>query len=116
MPSGKNSRLLIAAGAVVAVAVAVVLVVVLTGGGKKVPAVGAIVEGPAGAVDVQTLFRAIPQHRTTLGSPDAPVTLTVYVDLQCLTCQKFAIQVLPQLAPNFVHRGQGKVELRPWAR
>ena len=118
MPSGKKTspRVLLAAGGVVlAVAVAVVLALVLTGGGKKVPAVGAIVEGPPGAVDVDTLFRAIPQRGITLGSADAPVTMTMYADLQCVKCQKFAVEVLPRVIRSFVRSGKVKVELRPWA-
>lgn len=68
-----------------------------------------------GASDVQTLFKGIPQHGLTLGSPSAPVTLTEYIDLQCPFCREFETQVIPDFVPRFVRTGKVKIVMRPLA-
>src|SRR5690349_11279977 len=70
-----------AAGAIVAAAaVAVVLGITLGKGSAasstNAPAVGSLANALPGAVSVNSLFKGIPQHGTTLGRSSAPVTLT----------------------------------------
>jgi protein-disulfide isomerase len=115
-----SPRVLAGAGAVVLVVViAIVLGVVLTSHSSstasKSAAVGSLTNGLTGAADVNALFKGIRQTPTTLGRPDAPVTMTEYVDLQCPACQSFATTVFPKVVTRFVRTGKLKVIMRPWA-
>ncbi len=99
--------LLMAGGVVVAVAVAIVLAVTLSGGSS-----GSAVTKLPGAGDVQLMFKGIPQSGNTLGSPNAPVTMVEYVDLQCPYCREFETVVLPNLLTNYVRTGKLRIEQR----
>lgn len=115
-----SPRVLLAGVAVVAAAsVAIVLAVVLSGGSSpkatSAPAVGSLVNALAGAAEVVTLFKGIPQHGTTLGTPSAPVTMIEYVDAQCPYCRTFETQVLPDVVRRYVRTGKLKIVLRMWA-
>src|SRR6185437_1323708 len=50
-----------------------------------------------------------------LGSPQAPVTMIVYVDLQCPFCAQFEIGAMPTLVARYVRADKLRVELRPIA-
>src|SRR3954454_24922451 len=105
-------------GGVAAVLIlAIVLGVVLTRGGSNsslegLPAVGSCTSGLPGCSDVATLFKGIPQNGTVLGSPQAPVTMVEYIDLQCPFCQEFETQVFPNILKRYVRTGKVKVEAR----
>jgi protein-disulfide isomerase len=121
-PSRRASPRVLLAGAAVmaAAAVAIVLAVVLSGGGSSnvvnnAPSVGTLADALPGAVDVNTLFKGITQHGTTLGAPTAPVTMTEYVDAQCPFCRTFETDVLPDLVRRYVRSGRLKIVLRMWA-
>lgn len=45
-----------------------------------------------------------------LGSPDAPVVISMYEDFLCPACQQWTAQVKPQLLENFVKTGQVRFE------
>ena len=51
----------------------------------------------------------IPASGRTLGNPDAPVTIEVWVDYQCAACRQFVQEILPQLIEKYVRPGKAKV-------
>jgi protein-disulfide isomerase len=115
--------LAIGGGVALAVIIAVVLGVVLTGGKKtSTPPGGFPNTGSAhwagalqGASYVAKLFKGIPQSGLVLGNPNAPATLTEYIDLQCPVCQLFESQQLPTLVPKYVRTGQLNIKMQPWS-
>jgi protein-disulfide isomerase len=58
------------------------------------------------------LFAGIPQHGAALGSPDAPVTLVEYADLQCPYCAEWARRTLPRLVSRYVRTGRLRIVFR----
>jgi protein-disulfide isomerase len=68
----------------------------------------------SGATEVRTLFKGIPEHGLTLGSPFAPATLTEFIDLQCPVCQDFETTMLPTLIQKYVRTGKLKITMQPW--
>jgi len=57
-------------------------------------------------------FTGVHQHAAALGSPTAPYTLVVFVDMQCPYSAQFSRQVLPAVIDRFVKSGQLRLELR----
>jgi protein-disulfide isomerase len=106
-----------AAVAVGLIILAVVLGFVLTGGNSSsnTPARGSLTNALPGAAEAQQLFKGIPQSGNVLGSPNAPVTMVEYIDLQCPFCQQFETQAMPKVIPRFVRNGKVKIEARPIA-
>jgi protein-disulfide isomerase len=113
-----SPKVLIGVGVAAALVVlAIVLALVLTGGGSsseatETPETGSLTNSLPGADDVQQSLSGIPQDGSVLGSPDAPVTLVEYVDLQCPFCQQFETSVMPTLITRYVHDGKLKVDTR----
>jgi protein-disulfide isomerase len=58
------------------------------------------------------LLRGVPQNGTTLGSPDAPVTLVEYADLQCPYSAQWARNAFPELVRDYVRTGQVRMVFR----
>jgi protein-disulfide isomerase len=113
-----SPKILIGAAAVVAlIVVAIVLGFLLTGGKSSggTPARGSLTNALPGAAEAQRLYQGIPQHGNVLGSPNAPVTLVQYIDLQCPFCQQFETQAMPKLLSRYVRTGKVKIESRPIA-
>jgi protein-disulfide isomerase len=54
----------------------------------------------------------IPQSGISLGSPDAPVTLVEFADLQCPFCAEYERNVFPELLDRYVKTGKVRLELR----
>jgi protein-disulfide isomerase len=54
----------------------------------------------------RNLLAGIPQHGTLLGSPNAPVRVIEYADLQCPYCGEFATAALPSLITRYVRTGE----------
>lgn len=65
-----------------------------------------------GATDSAAVFSGIPQRRAVLGSPQAPVTLVEYADLQCPYCGEFSRNALPSLVAEYVRTGKVKLVFR----
>jgi len=84
--------------------VAVFALVALAGPGKSEPA-------RSGAAP-DSLLGGIPQSGITLGSPDAPVTLVEFADLQCPFCAQYERDVLPDIVRRYVRTGKLRLELR----
>jgi protein-disulfide isomerase len=121
-PRQASPRALAIGGGVVAVVViAIVLAVVLGGSSKKTPpsnfpAVGSAtwVGALQGSTDVRSLFKGIPQQGLILGNPNAPATLTEFIDLQCPVCQAFETQQLPNIVKKYVRTGKLNIRMEPW--
>jgi protein-disulfide isomerase len=58
------------------------------------------------------LFDGIQERNGVLGNPDAPLTVTEFVDLQCPVCAAASAQTLPTLVNNYVRTGKVKLEAR----
>ncbi len=95
-------RLLAAAG--LAVVVVAVAAAVSSSGGE--PA------APPEPAQASTLFDGIEERDGVLGDPDAPLTVTEYVDLQCPVCATASKETLPALIEDYVRTGKVKLEVR----
>jgi protein-disulfide isomerase len=97
----------LAAVAGVAAVAVVIAVAVSASGGSDQPS------GPAtGGAQAAALFDGIPEHDGVLGDPNAPVTLTEYVDLQCPVCAAASKQTLPTIVNDYVRTGKVKLDAR----
>ena len=65
-----------------------------------------------GGNEAQRLFGGLPQEGAALGDPDAPVTLSIFNDLQCIECAEYQLAVVPPLVEDLVRPGEAKLELR----
>ena len=55
---------------------------------------------------------AVQEHDGVLGDPNAPVTVTEYLDLQCPICRQAATTELPTLIDDYVKTGKVKLQAR----
>jgi protein-disulfide isomerase len=73
-------------------------------------------KGPAppveGAQAAQRLYGGIEQAGNSLGSPDAPVTISIFNDLQCTDCADYQLETVPVLVDDLVREGDARLELR----
>lgn len=105
-------------GAVVlisAIGLAAGLGIALTGGSSSsssVPERGSLTGALPGAGQIDQLFHGIHQAGHVLGSPQAPVTMIEYVDLQCPYCRAFETEAMPDLVSRYVRTGKVKIEAR----
>jgi protein-disulfide isomerase len=96
---------IIGAAAVVGVAIAISS----SGGGSATAPKPTSAAAKQAATTVNTLLSGIPQHGTTLGSPNAKVTVTEYGDLVCPICKDFALGAENQLIAKDVRSGKVKI-------
>jgi protein-disulfide isomerase len=119
-PRQASPRALAIGGGIAAIVAIVVVLAVVLGGSKSsgVPKgtaqVGSLSNALPGAGDVQTLFQGIPQNGLTLGSPKAPVAMTMFVDLQCPVCQYWEVNWLPTVVQKYIRTGKVQMQLQPW--
>lgn len=62
--------------------------------------------------EVGELLDDVPQSGATLGSPEAPITLQMFADLECPTVARFAVQKLPTIIDTWIRSGVVKLEYR----
>ncbi|HET8751155.1 MAG TPA: thioredoxin domain-containing protein [Gaiellaceae bacterium] len=120
-PRQASPRALAIAGGVVAlVVVAVVLGIVLSGGKKgatgNFPTIGSATDPIAlqGSTQIRDLYKGIPQSGLILGKPNAPATLTEFIDLQCPVCKAFENTQMPGIVRKYVRTGQLNIRMEPW--
>jgi protein-disulfide isomerase len=65
-----------------------------------------------GSTEVQGLIGGIRQLGPRLGDEGAPVTITVFTDVQCQRCATFQREVVEPLITDYVRGGEAKLELR----
>lgn len=97
---GGRKNLVLAFGVGVVAAVALIAVAALLTK-KKAPAVVA---------EPVVSLTGIPQDDTTLGQPDAKLTLIEYADQQCPGCRYYTLNVFPALVNEYVR--PGKIDMR----
>jgi protein-disulfide isomerase len=126
-----SPRALAIAGAVVLLAIiAIVLGVVLSkggsSGGSNVVPKSALQGLPPsgsqnwpgalqGAGEANDLFKGIPQKGLVLGSPQAPIEMEMFIDVQCPICQNYETVDLPTVVRKYIRTGKVQLHLQPWA-
>jgi protein-disulfide isomerase len=66
----------------------------------------------SGADTVQRLFGGIEQDGDALGDADAPVTVSIFNDLQCTDCADYHLETVPDLVEDLVRDGDARLEFR----
>ena len=99
-------RLLLGAGAVGLIA-PIVSIAVGTGGPKVIKL--------KGGDQVQELVGGIQQDGADLGPPSAPVTISVFNDLQCSTCDDYEIHTVDPLIEEYARSGEAKLEFHNYS-
>jgi protein-disulfide isomerase len=99
-------RLLVlaAAGAIILAGALIGVSVAGSGGGGS--------SSVTGAAETSALINGIPQSGFTLGSPNAPVRMVEYGDLQCPICREYAVSTLPTIVREYVRTGKVQLEFR----
>jgi protein-disulfide isomerase len=99
-------RVLLGAG-IVGLIAAIVSISVGTGGPKVIKISG----GDA----VQELLGGVRQDGPSLGSPDAPVTIGLFTDLQCSTCDTYELQTVDPLIAKYARGEVVRFELHNYS-
>ena len=69
----------------------------------------------AGIGDAQQTFGGVRQEGDRLGSPDAPVSIQVFDDVQCSNCRKQFLTTIPPLVEDYVRPGDVRLEYRHYS-
>jgi protein-disulfide isomerase len=86
---------------------AIVSIAVGTGGPKVIKL--------RGGDQVQELVGGIQQDGSDLGPPDAAVTISVFNDLQCSTCDDYEVHTVDPLIEEYARTGEAKFEFRNYS-
>ena len=99
-------RLLLGVG-IVGIVGAIISISVGTGGPKVIKI--------SGGDEVQELLGGIQQDGPYLGSPDAPVTISVFTDLQCSTCDTYELDTVDPLIEEYARTGEARLEFHNYS-
>jgi protein-disulfide isomerase len=99
-------RLLLGGGAIALLA-AIVSIAVGTGGPQVIKI--------SGADEVQQLIGGVQQDGASLGSPDAPVTISVFTDLQCSTCDAYELDTVDPLIEEYARGDTVRLEFHNYS-
>jgi len=69
----------------------------------------------AGIEDAQRIFGGVPQEGDRVGSADAPVTIQVFNDLQCSSCQEAYLSTIPALVEDYARPGDVQLDWRHYS-
>jgi protein-disulfide isomerase len=69
----------------------------------------------SGIEDAQRLFGGVPQEGDRVGSGDAPVTIQVFNDLQCSSCQEAYLSTIPALVETYARSGDVQFDWRHYS-
>lgn len=68
-----------------------------------------------GGRDAQRVFGGLRQHEERIGSPDAPVTIQLFTDMQCGACADHFLETAPVLVEELVRTGRAQVLYRHYS-
>ena len=103
----ENLMKIVGAAAFVAIVGIIIAIVVVSSGGDD-----SSESGTKGGVEQ---LAGIPQNGSTLGDPDAKVTLVEFGDIQCPICKQYADEILPDVIDGPIKEGKAKFEFKNWA-
>src|SRR4051794_24187941 len=69
----------------------------------------------SGGDEVQELLGGVRQDGSSLGEPDAPVTLGLFTDLQCSTCDTYQLETVDPLISKYARGDQVHLELHNYS-
>jgi protein-disulfide isomerase len=69
----------------------------------------------AGIDDAQRIFGGVRQDGDRIGSPDSPVSIQWFDDMQCSNCRRQFLAAIPPLIDNYVRPGDLKLEYRHYS-
>jgi protein-disulfide isomerase len=98
-------------GAIALVAVVIVAAVIAITSGSSSSS-NSSTSASGSAAQVRNLLAGIPQSGRTLGRASAPVTVTLYEDLECPVCRDFTLGGARQLIAKDVRAGRVKLVFR----
>jgi protein-disulfide isomerase len=61
---------------------------------------------------VQRLYGGLDQQGPSLGDPDAPISISIFNDLQCTQCAEYQLDTVPRLVESLVRPGRARLEFR----
>jgi protein-disulfide isomerase len=108
-PRPSHRRIWLVAAALGAAPTVAAVLIVVNRGGSSAPAPKPT---SLSVAETSALLAGIPQHGTVLGSPNAPITLAEYADLQCPVCRVWATDALPTIVRKYVRTGRVRLEFR----
>jgi len=68
-----------------------------------------------GVNDMQRTFGGVPQLGDRLGEADAPVTIQIFSDIQCGSCDEQFLATVPDLVDDLVRPGEAKLVYRHYS-